>query len=189
MSTIFNSKGTYYNYIINLSISPGECENKKSSHDELDLLDAATKMSFYVNQKPQQQPHSVSYNNNNYYNQNQLLSKKLRKLLPNNLGLRNHGNTCFMNCILQCLFHTSPLADFFITEQFEQDMQVIAHQQKVTNPGSVPQFVLTKHFYRLLSSMWRNSYDSNYSHEFKQVVSHFNSTFSGKKRTTYLVLC
>ena len=160
---------------------------------------------FYVNStKP---PFIQTYSSknqpahNNYYTQCSLLGKKLRKCLPFNAGLKNHGNTCFMNCVLQCLFHTSPLADFFVTSQFERDMQVIMHQQKfgqgnqtaaatmVATPHNLPQFILTKHFYRLLNSMWRNTYDSNYSQELKQLIGFLNPTFSGTIQNDSHELC
>ena len=37
-------------------------------------------------------------------------------------GLKNLGNTCFMNCIYQCLFKTVELADYFLTNKYENKL-------------------------------------------------------------------
>jgi ubiquitin carboxyl-terminal hydrolase 4/11/15 len=38
------------------------------------------------------------------------------------VGLRNLGNTCFMNSGLQCISHVTELTDYFLSNKYVQDI-------------------------------------------------------------------
>ena len=89
-------------------------------------------------------------------------------------GLKNLGNTCFMNSILQCLSATCPLAEYFISLRFVQHV----------NPGNPLGMggEMAEEFAFLVQTLWRGNYKSIAPRDFKHVLSKFAPQFSGSQQ-------
>lgn len=92
------------------------------------------------------------------------------------IGLRNMGNTCYMNCGLQCLSMTIPLTDYFLGE---------AHrvETNTTNPlGSEGKLVQA--FAKLIRDVWIDAPSSGTLRPstFKREVDAFAPQFQGTRQ-------
>lgn len=107
------------------------------------------------------------------------------------VGLENMGNSCYMNCIIQCILGTHELTKIFLNNSYEKHINL---NSKLGSKG-----VLAKYFANLVHKMYSQSTDSKDSNhsklpavrpmQFKLACGSINSLFKGNSQQDCQEFC
>ncbi|XP_047490078.1 ubiquitin carboxyl-terminal hydrolase 31-like [Penaeus chinensis] len=99
--------------------------------------------------------------------------------VPGAMGIRNHGNTCFINAVVQCLSHTDVLAEYFVLDQYKHDL---ARSNKINSKKYGTRGEITGQLAVLLKALWTLRYVPDVSMNFKNTVDKYESSYRGSQQ-------
>ena len=166
LKSVNQSERINNNLKINMNLNDINVNNNFQSY----RLDNYGGKNFYFSEEPQQNLHTLKISQNEFATQKVDI---LQKYKINDNGLKNFGNSCYINAVLQCLIHIRQIVVYFFNPNY--------FQPDKTTLLSDYFFLLLKHFYINKDLINNNNFVNNITDDlsqFCQVVNLMNNNFS-----------
>lgn len=104
--------------------------------------------------------------------------KALEDLPPVGLvGMKNHGNTCYLNAVIQCLSNTDAFAEYFVLNQYQVDL--LCSKGKMNRKKYGTRGEVTEQLALLIKSLWSSTMYQDISARFKSLIGKYGTQYEG----------
>jgi hypothetical protein len=113
--------------------------------------------------------------------------------LPGLVGIKNHGNTCYINTVIQCLSHSELFLHFILSGKCQKLISAAREKKYLTasNGGqvSIPSrwrpdesAAVLEYLSVLVKSLWNGQYEAKISIVFKEVIGLWAEQYRGRNQ-------